>query len=508
MTTPLRDALPDFEIAPSDLVVTAGLLLSRKPQLEKLVERKNYAVPELRALGFSTYDDAERALARINAIAGALLRQSVAANPDDPVALGLLAELYRERGDFEAALACDEAAASPGGLDAGTGVVKSLLALGRYEEALDAYSAARVIARDQLECIRLLPFGEWGERIGGEVRAHLPAAPFSQRLTCALDGTVVPVDRIVTQTSLRVVGVRDLTVIDGFIPVKGPFGHVFEHGRDILRPRSEIVWKDAFIRKRNSETDVIDEPCLYLCGVEWHYQNYYHALAQNFPRIATFLDKPEYAGLKIAVPQCIREWGVDFLNEIGIPPQRILRLANGRNALLKDAAVVEMRRVAAREEIRELRRRLGVDSRRRGTRRFFVGRGTLPSHPRLLVNEREIASIAAEHGFEVVEPGGMSIRQQIELFGDAAAICGPNGAAFGNLLYAPDDTAVICMSPRETVGTWYPDLAALCGQPFYWCFGQFLEEGRTSRQVPKVPYSINSDDFRLLLETAVGKPGR
>ena len=510
MTRPPLDGLPEFPLDPGDLVATAELLLSRKPQLEKLADRKNYGVPELRALGFSTYDDAEQALARINSIAGALIRQSVTRNPADAAALRLLADLYRERGENEAALRCDEAAvaAGPATVEARVGVVKSLLALGRYEAALDAYAGAKIIAREELECIRLLPFREWTARVTGEIRISIDAAPLTQPLICAVDGTIVPIERTIGQTPLLVAHARDVVLIDGFIAVKDDCGYVFELGRDVLRPRTEVVWKDAFIHKRNRESRVIDSPCLYLGGVEWHYQNYYHALAQNFPRLAPLLDEPDYAGLDIAVPACIRPWGIEFLKEMGVSPERIVTLANQENTLLRQAVMPMMRSVPTRAEIQALRRRLGVHSEHRGTRRLFIGRRTLPSHPRLLVNEAEIATVAAQFGFEEIEPGNMSIRQQIELFADAAAICGPNGAAFGNVLYAPDHTPVICMSPREAAGPWYPNLAALCDQPFYWCFGHFLQEGRTSRQVPRVPYVINADDFKLLLETALGKAGR
>jgi hypothetical protein len=97
----------------------------------------------------------------------------------------------------------------------------------------------------------------------------------------------------------------------------------------------------------------------------------------------------------------------------------------------------------------------------------------------------------------------MSIRQQIDLFSDASAVCGPNGAAFANLLYAPDSASATCLSPWETLGSWYPDLAALCNQRFYWGFGRFLPEGRNSRLIPKVPYYIDPEDFGRLLEMAL-----
>jgi tetratricopeptide (TPR) repeat protein len=500
------DELPDFDVSSADLVATAQLLLSRKPQLEKLVQRKNYLeMPGLRSHGFSTYDDAELALSRIISIAGTLLKRALAMNEDDVVALNQLAGLYRETGRLESALACDQAAMAicPDSHEIKISAAQSLLALERYEEAIDVAGAAKGIPRNELECIRLVPFREWGESIG-EVHAVNAAEPFAYRFATILGGMRTEIDCVIDQLPLYVVHVRDLTVIDGYVPAKGGAGHIYEFGQDVLQWFSQATWKSAFIHKTNKEIHAIEEPCIYLSGAGWHYENYYHALAQNYPRLARLLDCPEYAGFGVAVPASIRPWGLDFLKELGVAADRIVQLPVGQDALLRRAVVPIMRRAASKDEIRALRGRLGTNSRPRGTRRFFVGRRTLPSHPRLLVNEPEIAAIAAEYGFEEIAPAGMSIRQQIELFGQAAAICGPNGAALGNILHAPDGTAVICLSPRETLGSWYADLAALCNQSFCWCFGSFLPEGRSSRQLPKLPFFIDPDDFRQLLEAAVG----
>jgi hypothetical protein len=423
---------------------------------------------------------------------------------DDIIALKLLAGLYRDRGEHDSALACDRRAmaAGPEDNEAKISAAKSLLALERFDEAMDAAAVAKGIPRDRLECMRLLAFREWGESVG-QISVVNNAEPYGYRFPGFVDGKIIPIDYVVDQRPLSVVHAQDLTVVSGFIPTKNGAAYIFEFGMDVLDRHSKIAWKGAFVREANTKTRVIEEPCIYLSGAGWHYQNYYHALGQNFPRLALLLDRPEYADFSIAVPASVRPWNLDFLKELGVPADRLVLLPGGENALFRNVVVPAMRRTASKDEIQSLRRRLGVNSRQRGSRRFYIGRSSLPANPRLLVNEPEIAAIAAAHGFEEVDTAGMSIRQQIELFGEAAAICGPNGAAFGNLIHAPDSAAVICMSIRETVGTWYPDLASLCNQPFYWCFGSFLPEGRSSRLLPKLPYFINPDDFKTSLEIAL-----
>lgn len=498
-------SLPDFEVSAADLVVTAQLLLTRKTQLKKLADRKNYEVSGLMAHGFSTYDDAEKALTRINAIAGTLLKQALELDANEITALELLSGLYKDRLEFESALLCDQMAISlqPNSKELRISEIKSLLALERFDEAVDVVALEKNLPKESIECIQLPSFSEWGEKISGSMREINQCKPFIYPFTAIFNGKTFLVDHSVEQNPLPVVHAQDVTVIDGFVPRKGDFSYIFEYGHDVLVGRSDAVWDNAFIHKKNKETTVIEEPCIYLTGVEWHYQNYYHALAQNFPRLALLLENPEYADYRVAVPAAIRSWGIAFLAEMGVSEDKLILLPNRVNSVLRNAVIPEMRRVASRDEIQAMRRRLAVHTQQQGTRRFFIGRRTLPSHGRLLVNEEEIAAIALEFNFEEVDTVGMSIREQIDLFSQAEAICGPNGAAFANLIYAPENTAVICMSPKETIGSWYPDLAAQCGQNFYWCFGNFLPEGSGSRLLPKLPYFINPADFRKSLEIAV-----
>jgi hypothetical protein len=497
--------LPDFDVGPADLVATAQLLLTRKPHLERLVNRKRCEVPGLRDHGFTTFDDAARALSRINSIAGTLLKQALEIKQDEPVALELLAGLYRERGEHAAALACDQAAMAcrTDNGDSRISAIKSLLALGRFDDALEAAAAATGIARDRLECIRLLDFPDWAKHVSGRKRELSGAEPFRHPLTCVMDEKTFVVDHVVEQTPLSVVRVGDLAVIDGYVPVKDGACYVWDYGvADILASRSEAAWDNAFIHAANADTLAVEEPCIFPGGVGWLYQNYYHALAQYLPRLALLLDTPEYARMKIAVSAAIRPWGLELLEAMGVGPDRVVLLRDRQTALLRDATVPVIRPAVSRDEMLSLRRRLGGDPRKRGTRKIFLGRRAIHAHGRLLINEAEIAAIAVAHGYEEIDPGGMSIRQQIELFGAAAAICGPGGGAFGNIVYAPRDAAVICLSPRESIGTWYPDVAGLCGQPFYWCFGSFLPEGRISRSVPAMPFVIDPADFTRILELA------
>jgi capsular polysaccharide biosynthesis protein len=99
-------------------------------------------------------------------------------------------------------------------------------------------------------------------------------------------------------------------------------------------------------------------------------------------------------------------------------------------------------------------------------RKLFVSRGTAAS--RRVVNEAELEPVLAEHGFEVVDPAGMSIAEQVALFSQASAVVGPHGAGLTNLLFSPPGTRVVELfaAPAAQEVSNYRVLASHLGMPY------------------------------------------
>jgi capsular polysaccharide biosynthesis protein len=99
-------------------------------------------------------------------------------------------------------------------------------------------------------------------------------------------------------------------------------------------------------------------------------------------------------------------------------------------------------------------------------RKLFLSRATAAS--RRIVNEAEIEPVLAGHGFEVVDPAGMSIAEQVALFSQASAVAGPHGAGLTNLLFSPPGTAVveIFAAPAAQGVSNYRVLASHLGLPY------------------------------------------
>jgi capsular polysaccharide biosynthesis protein len=79
-------------------------------------------------------------------------------------------------------------------------------------------------------------------------------------------------------------------------------------------------------------------------------------------------------------------------------------------------------------------------------RRIYVTRGTAANN-RAVRNESEVLALLIEREFESVDPGAMSVRDQIATFAGASIIVSPHGAALANLVFASAGSTVIELFP-------------------------------------------------------------
>lgn len=76
--------------------------------------------------------------------------------------------------------------------------------------------------------------------------------------------------------------------------------------------------------------------------------------------------------------------------------------------------------------------------------RIYVTRGTSPNSRRL-VNEAEVLAVLSPLGFTVVDPGTLSVQEQIDTFAHASVVVAPHGAGLTNLNFSPPDVRVLEM---------------------------------------------------------------
>ena len=87
------------------------------------------------------------------------------------------------------------------------------------------------------------------------------------------------------------------------------------------------------------------------------------------------------------------------------------------------------------------------------------------------MNADEVRARAVKYGFEIVNPGVLSLAEQVRVFSEARMICGPHGAGLANAAFMPTGGAVLELTHsgllHQTSGPWvdllFYELAAAAG---------------------------------------------
>ncbi len=101
--------------------------------------------------------------------------------------------------------------------------------------------------------------------------------------------------------------------------------------------------------------------------------------------------------------------------------------------------------------------------------RIFVEREATGS--RDLVNQAEIATLLAEHGFVGIDTSEMPFLLQANMFRSAEIVIGCMGAAMTNMIFSRPGTASGYLAPEGWIETFYWDLAAIRKHRYAVCFG-------------------------------------
>lgn len=100
----------------------------------------------------------------------------------------------------------------------------------------------------------------------------------------------------------------------------------------------------------------------------------------------------------------------------------------------------------------------------RGIAKLFVTRAG--TNVRRFVNEDEVAAKAQECGYTLIDPGAMSLADQIGAFKNAREIAGVMGAAMTNIAFAPRDACIVDLAPAAMPDTFFWFIAGLRGQSY------------------------------------------
>jgi capsular polysaccharide biosynthesis protein len=108
-----------------------------------------------------------------------------------------------------------------------------------------------------------------------------------------------------------------------------------------------------------------------------------------------------------------------------------------------------------------LRRKFLPDRQPVGHRRLYIERN---APTRSLANAHELREFFRERDWEIIDPGTLTLDEQIGVFGEAQFIVGVHGAAMTNLLWAPAGARVLELMPKHRRNGCYAGIALVAGQ--------------------------------------------
>lgn len=191
-----------------------------------------------------------------------------------------------------------------------------------------------------------------------------------------------------------------------------------------------------------------------------HGGNYFHAVVEVAPRLQLARRDPGFAALPVLVnagsPATIdRLLGILAGNAPLIPLKPGLLYPVEELVLPSDLSFIQDVYDRARQPHETLIHLDGVRAvaeeviaavglgAATGRRRLYLRRG---GQFRRLTNEAEVEGLLARRGFEIVQPGALSLEDQVRLFREAEAIVSPTGAALTNLAWCRPGTRVTVLA--------------------------------------------------------------
>lgn len=223
------------------------------------------------------------------------------------------------------------------------------------------------------------------------------------------------------------------------------------YGRQFSILSHRRAFEECFVRDRRWRKGVPKKPPVpkkisgtyLLAGGEFH-NHFAHLFCDVLPRLSLF----EEGGLLDRMPVLLPPAGPSFAEEAWTT----LDLTGGDSQRWDDgcwqvdglyfAAPFKKFCSWTPESAAWMRRKFspGLEERPAGKRFFYISRR---GAPRSMENEEAILAALKPFGVEVVQPEKLSLRRQIELFAEAAAIVGPQGAGIQNALWAPRGCAML-----------------------------------------------------------------
>lgn len=189
-------------------------------------------------------------------------------------------------------------------------------------------------------------------------------------------------------------------------------------------------------------------------------RNYYHWITDGLTRLLHLPSFPEDTG--ILVPPGLPAFALESLKLLGLGER--IREAPVEHLLLEKyhfAGPSALTGCVNPMGVAWLRKSFGLPAQSpRGHRKIFISRRDTT---RDVTNARELERTLTSEGWEIIEPGSLSFREQVATFRQARIIAGIHGAGMTNVLWAPEGTRVVELMPRSFRNGCYAGISLVLG---------------------------------------------
>ncbi|MGU3480083.1 glycosyltransferase 61 family protein [Methylobacterium sp. D48H] len=237
--------------------------------------------------------------------------------------------------------------------------------------------------------------------------------------------------------------------------------------------------------------------------------NYFHWLLEDLPRVEAVTGGSAYDDVSILVDRNAAPWQRKLLERVGVEPSRLCEVDFSRPVSVSRLVLpprLSKNLVVHPEAVRFLRDRLVPGASTavvRPGKRLYLTRASA-AVKRGFLNEPEVIERLRSAGFAVVDPGGMSIDEQIELFSDVEIVAAPGGAALSNLVFAPPATKVLAFSADAILSETFTSLASAIGQSYVLCAGASLARADRYWIWSRFDFAIAKADLDRAMEAVIG----
>ena len=206
------------------------------------------------------------------------------------------------------------------------------------------------------------------------------------------------------------------------------------------------------------------EKGIHLCGTATN--NYYHFIIESLTRLLLINDKnlsPDIPLLvsrqSLQIPQMVEafKWyskGRQYIELEDNIEYKVMNLIYPSPLTWSPLNIKPPYNIRAQDmrisecAVRFLRENAPINcsKKRSNNRKIFLARKkSSVSSYRSLINEEEIVDLLKTKSFEIIYPEKLTFKEQVETFNTASVIIGATGAAFTNILFAPEGCKVYCM---------------------------------------------------------------